>query len=78
MPARCSACLVLLKSPWRSPIAIRRGDEGRRVGGLDVIVGSGGGRKRPLTEKSTKVSTKEDRRLGMSLHANEVEFTSVD
>lgn len=73
-PARRSACFDFSRSPWRSPTAIRRCGEGRRVGsggGGDV---GGEGRKRPLTEKSTKVSTNEDRRLGTCLQ-NEFEVS---
>lgn len=82
-PARRRACLDFSRSPWRSPMATRRRGDGRRVGNSGATAdgdgGSGGGgggrRKRPLTEKSTKVSTKDDTRLGMSLQ-NEVEVSS--
>ncbi|MCI29966.1 hypothetical protein A2U01_0051175, partial [Trifolium medium] len=59
------ASFVFLRSPWRSPMAIRRCGEGRRVGSGGGGDDGGGGRKiPPLTEKSTNVSTNEDRRLG--------------
>lgn len=54
-------------------MAIKRDGEGRRVG-IGGGDDGGGGRKRPpLTEKSTKVSMNEERRLGIWLQ-NVFEF----
>jgi len=64
-PARRRACLDLRRSPWRSPIAIRRSGEGKEVwkrGG-----DGGSGKNIPATQKSTKVSTNEDTKLGRFL-----------
>lgn len=63
----------------------RRGEEGlvseAAVGFSTVCSGGGGGddgkRKRPLTEKSTKVSTKDDKRFGTSLQNDEAEASSI-
>lgn len=62
-PASRRACLDFWRSPWRSPMAMRRSGDGYVVCNAGLGLGLGfGGKKRPLTVKSTKVSMKEERR----------------
>lgn len=89
--ASLNACLDFSRSPWRSPIATRRsGGVGYRVrkgaceGGDSSEEspqsggqGSSGKKRPPLTEKSTKASTKEERNLGTSSHKVEEAFEAV-
>lgn len=74
-PARRRDSLHFSRSPWMSPTAMRRSGGGWRVCNGDLGLGAGlalgGERKRPPpTEKSTKVSTKEERRCGSFLQVS--------
>lgn len=73
-PAMRRASFDFLRSPWRSPMAMRRCGEGRRVGSGGGGDDGGGRRKKPLTEKSTNVSMNEEKRLGICLQ-NEFSFS---